>query len=346
MEIPKLSEFDGHKLVSFFYDEPTGLKGFVAIHNNNLGPATGGTRYFEYQNETDALKDALNLSRAMTYKCALAGVPYGGSKVVIMADPKKPKTPKFLQAYARVINLFNGQVTTGEDIGMTQADIDYLAEYSPFINGRSKRGGDLSPWAALGVFHATEAALEFVFNSSSLKNKTFAIKGLGKVGTELAKLIYKHGGQVVGADINKSKITAAKKRFPKIKIVEPKEIHKQKVDVFAPCALGCEINQKTILEFNCPIICGAANNQLCKPEDGMRIHKKGILYIPDYLANAGGLINVAGELRKSGYSRKWVENKCKEIKSTTLEILKIAKKRNLSTSLVANQLAEKAFKNS
>lgn len=344
MEIEKLPEFDNHELVSFFYDKPTGLKGFIAIHNTNLGPAAGGTRYWPYPSDEEALRDVLNLSRAMTYKCALARVPYGGAKAVIIADPKKPKTRNFLAAYSRVVNLFKGNFITGEDVGIEERDIEVLTRHSKFIVGRKTKGGDLSPWAALGVFSAMQAALSLIFGENHMERKTFAIKGLGKVGGELARLIYESGGRVIGSDIDPEKVALAKKRFPRIKIVKPEEIHKQTCDVFAPCALGCEINSLTIKEFNCPIVCGAANNQLCEPEDGLLIHRRGILYVPDYLANAGGLINVVGELRRGGYDRKWVEAKCLGVRKTTLEILKISKKKNVPSSLVADQIAEKIFK--
>ncbi|MBI3589391.1 MAG: Glu/Leu/Phe/Val dehydrogenase [Candidatus Liptonbacteria bacterium] len=343
-EIEKLPEFDNHELVSYFSDKKTGLRGFVAIHNTNLGPAAGGTRYWPYPSEEEALRDVLNLSKAMTYKCAIARVPYGGAKTVIIADPKKLKTRNFLAAYAKVVNLFKGNLITGEDVGMEQKDIDVLVRHSRFIVGRKNKAGDLGPWAALGVFSAMQAALSLVFGENHIERRTFAIKGLGKVGSELAQLIYDRGGHLIGADIDGEKVALARKKFPGIKIVKPEEIHKQKVDIFAPCALGCEINSLTIKEINCPIVCGAANNQLCEPEDGLLIHRRGILYIPDYLANAGGLINVVGELRRGGYDRKWVEAKCLGIRKTTLDLLKLSKKRNLPTSLIADQIAEKMFR--
>ena len=344
MDISKFPEFDNHELVSFFHDKPTGLKGFIAIHSTNLGPAAGGTRYWSYPSEEEALQDVLNLSRAMTYKCAVAKVPYGGAKAVIIADPKKAKTRNFLAAYAQVVNLFKGNLITGEDVGIDERDIEILTKYSKFIVGRKTKAGDLSPWAALGVFSAMQAALSLVFGENHLERKTFAVKGLGKVGGELVRLIYENGGRVIGADVDSEKVALARKRFPGIKIVKPEEIHKQKCDVFAPCALGCEINSLTIKEFNCPIVCGAANNQLCEPEDGLLIHRRGILYVPDYLANAGGLINVVGELRRGGYDRKWVETKCLGIRKTTLDILKLSRKKNQPTSAIADRIAEKIFK--
>ena len=342
-EIEKLSEFDNHELVSYFHDAKTGLRGYIAIHNTNLGPSAGGTRYWAYKSKEDALKDALRLSKAMTYKCALAGVPYGGAKAVIIADPKKPKTKEFLKEYARQINLLNGNYITGEDVGIDQRDVDILSENSKFIVGHSKKGGDLGPWAALGVFSALKGALEAIYKTSDLKGRTVAIKGLGKVGFNLAKHIYKNGGALIGADIDPKAVQKAKKSFPGIKIVDKSIIHKQKCDVYAPCAMGGEFNRENIKELKCEIICGGANNQLAEAVVGKLIHERKILYVPDYLANAGGLINVVGELRKGGYNQNWVEKKCLAIQGTAKKIIKLSKKEKKPTSEVADRVAEKIF---
>ena len=342
--IADLPEFDNHELISFISDKKTALRGFIVIHNTNLGPATGGTRYWPYSSEETALKDGLRLARAMTYKCALAGVPYGGGKAVLMADKHYPKTEKFLAAYAKRINLLNGQYYTGEDVGINQKDVDVLTKYSKFIVGRKNLAGELGPWASLGVFFSIKAALYEIFGSEKISGKTIAIKGLGKVGLELAFLIIKEGGKVIGADINSNAIKSAKKRFPNMKIVSPKEIHKQKVDVCAPCAMGGEFNRRTVKELRSAIICGGANNQLASDDIGEIIHQRGILYIPDYLANAGGLINVVGEIRKEGYSKKWVEQKVKAIKRTAKQVIGLSKKYNKPTNAMANQLAESIFK--
>lgn len=342
-EIEKLSEFDNHELVSYFHDEKTGLRGYIAIHNTNLGPAAGGTRYWAYKSKEEALRDALRLSRAMTYKCALAGVPYGGGKAVIIADPRKPKTKDFLVAYARQVNLLNGNYITGEDVGIDQRDVDILSENSKFIVGHSKKGGDLGPWAALGVFSSLRGALEAVYGNSDLKGRIVAVKGMGKVGFNLAKHIYENGGTLIGADIDPGAVRRAKKAFPKIKIVDKSVIHKQKCDVYAPCAMGGEFTRENIKDLRCQIICGGANNQLSEPIIGKFIHEGKILYVPDYLANAGGLINVVGELRKGGYNRKWVEKKCLAIQKTAKKIIALSKRTKNPTSTVADQVAESIF---
>ncbi|MFA6354157.1 MAG: Glu/Leu/Phe/Val dehydrogenase dimerization domain-containing protein [Candidatus Paceibacterota bacterium] len=344
MEISKLPEYDNHELISYFNDKKTGLRGFIAIHNTNLGPTAGGTRYFQYKSEEEALRDVLRLSKAMTYKCALAGVPHGGAKAVIIKDPKFPKNEKFLAAYAKRINLLNGNFSTGEDVGISQEDVNILSKYSKFMIGHKNLAGDPSPWAGLGVFWAMHAALQSVFGNDKFSDKSFAIKGLGKVGFSLLELIYKNGGRnIFVTDINKETANIAKKKFPEIKIVSPNIIHKQKVDVYAPCAMGAEFTETTIKELKCRIICGGANNQLANKKIGEDLHKKKILYIPDYLANGGGLINVVSELRPEGFSRNWVEQKTKAICQTAQKIIDLSKKQNKSTSEVADRLAESIF---
>lgn len=344
MNIEKFKEFDNHELVSYFFDKKTGLRGFIAIHNTNLGATAGGTRYFNYQTEEDALRDVLRLSRAMTYKSALAGVPYGGAKAVIMADPNFPKTKAFLAAYAKRINDLNGKFFTGEDVGISQEDINVLVKHSRFIIGRENLAGDLGPWAALGIFSALQGAVESTYSQASLKKKTIAIKGLGKVGFNLASHVYKAGGQIIAADPNPKAIRLAKKAFPGIKIVSPNIIHKQKCDIYSPCAMGGEFNTKKVKELKCKIICGGANNQLASKEIGKLIHRRGILYVPDYLANAGGLINVVGELRKEGYSRKWVEAKCRAIRKTAKKVISLSQRNKKPTSSIADGLAEAIFR--
>lgn len=338
-----MPEFNNHEMVLFFYDKKTGLKGFICIHNTNLGSATGGTRYFEYETEEDALRDGLRLSMAMTYKCALAGVPHGGGKAVVIKNGHKPKNEAYLKMYAEKINMFYGNFTTGEDVGINEKDIETLARYSNYILGRPGVGGNLAPFAALGVFYSIKPALKAVFGSEEIKGRTFAVKGLGKVGMELLRLLYEDGAEIIAADINKTAVKDALKRFPKIKIVKPQEIHKANADVYSPCALGKEFNNKTIRELKCKIICGAANNQLVSSADGESLHKKNILYVPDYLANAGGLINVADELNQGGYSRKRVLEKIKNIQNTAENVIEISKKKKRPTSEIADALAEKNF---
>ncbi|MFY9463165.1 MAG: Glu/Leu/Phe/Val dehydrogenase dimerization domain-containing protein [Candidatus Sungiibacteriota bacterium] len=341
--IEELPEFEGHKLVSFIYDKRVGLRGFIAIHNTNLGPATGGTRYWIYDSEKDALSDALRLSKAMTYKCALAGVSYGGGKGVIIRNPRRPKNDALLQAYAHAVNLFNGSFYTGEDVGMTEHDVEFLAGHCKFINGLPGRAGDPAPWAALGVFHAIEASLHAVFGTAAMEGRTFAIKGLGKLGSELARLIFEQGGEVYGADISADAVKKAVKRFPKLKIIKAAEIHTIKADVFSPCALGGDFNGKTIPQLKSDIVCGGANNQLVSAQDGARLQERGILYIPDYVANAGGLISVTEEWNRAGYRVENVRRKVAAIRKTVTHIIEKSRKDHAPTSVVADRLAEDIF---
>lgn len=343
LDFRRFPEFDGHELVLTETDEKSGLKAFIAIHNTNLGPAVGGTRYWNYGSEEEALRDALRLSRAMTYKCALAGVPYGGGKGVILAHPQKPKSKELIRAYARCIDKLQGRFYTGEDVGIDQDDVRTMIEVTPFIIGKPGVGGDPSPWAALGVFYAIRAALESVFGSEDISGRSFAVKGLGKCGLELARLLSEQGGEILGADISEGKIQKAKELLPKIKIVSPEEIHGQKVDVFTPCALSGDLNQKTIPELRCKIVCGTANNQLTGSEDGSRLHEAAILYIPDYLANAGGLVNVVAELAPEGYNKSWVEMKTEDIETTTKKIIELSRKEMRPTSQIADRIAQEIF---
>ena len=341
--IAELPEFDHHELVASINDDSVGLKGFIAIHNTNLGPAVGGTRFSHYLSEQEALRDALRLSRAMTYKCALAGVPYGGGKAVIMSNGNTFKNEKFLKAYARRLNLLRGTFHTGEDAGIDQEDANHLSKYSPYIVGRKKFGGDSGPWAALGVLNALLAALKEIFGSDDLRNRSIAIQGLGKVGFGFAKLVHEKGARIIGADIKDDVAKAASRKLKNLKVVSSNEIHKQKVDVFSPNALGAEINERTINEFRCSIICGGANNQLRSDYYGSVLQRLGILYVPDYIANSGGLINVVAELDKRGYSKERVREKVLAIRETVNKIIALSKEKKKPTNEVADELARSIF---
>lgn len=342
-KLAELAEFDAHEIVFTFENKNVGLKGFIAIHNTNRGPAVGGTRYWKYASEKDALRDVLNLSKAMTYKCAIAGVSYGGGKGVLMADPRHQKTAALLGAYTHEINKLKGRFYTGEDVGIDENDVRILSQYSRFIIGRPGVGGDPSPWAALGVFYAIQASLEFLFGSLEIKNHTFAIKGIGKVGNELCRLLYQNGAKITVADIDPARVASARKSFPNIAIANSAEIHKKAVDVYCPCALGSEFTKQTIAQLPCKIICGGANNQLENEKAGKAIHEKGILYIPDYVANAGGLINVVAELDQGGYNKEHVVERVRNIKKTVHDILTFSKRQEKSTAQVADELARSLF---
>jgi leucine dehydrogenase len=341
IDITKHPEYDNHELVSFFFDKKTGLRGIIAIHSTVLGPAVGGTRYFHYDSSEEALEDVLRLSRGMTYKCAVSKVPFGGGKAVIIADPKKKKTKEYLKSYAGQVNRLNGLFYTGEDVGMSVNDVNILAKESPFIIGTPEKAGDPSPWAALGVFYAIEESIEMLDKKKSLAGYTVAIKGLGKVGMELARLLHEQGVSLIGSDIDTHCTKEFLRRFPESKIVPTSKIHEQKVDVYAPCALGKEFNKKTIGELNCRVVCGAANNQLAHFKDGLLLNKRNILYIPDYLANAGGLINVIADLDKKKYNKETIRQNVHKIKATVREIIKLSRKNKQPTNAITDLVAEK-----
>ncbi len=342
MDIKDFKNFDGHELVVLINDRASGLKAVIAIHSTKLGPATGGTRYWHYGKFQDAIEDALRLSKSMTYKCALAGVPFGGGKGVIMAIGKGKK-PAVLKTYAERLNLFKGNFTTGEDIGIEKKDLKILQKFSPFING--KKAGELGPWAALGVFTAMTAACEIVYGEKKLKNKTVSIKGLGKVGLNLCKLVLNSGAKIIAADINPAQIKKTKKLFPQIKIVNYKCIHQLPTDIFSPCALNGDLNPHTIPQLKCKIVCGGANNQLATSVCNTLLQKRNIIYVPDFVANAGGLINIAGELNFKTYNRRWVEKKVAGIYRTTKKIISLSRQQHLPEEVVAKKIGNKIFSN-
>jgi leucine dehydrogenase len=345
IQLEKLAEFDNHAIVSRITDAATGLRGYIAIHDTTLGPAVGGTRFWHYKNEEEALRDALRLSRAMTYKCAIAGVPYGGGKAVLMAptaDAKKSEA--YLAAYARELQFFAGRFFTGEDVGITERDIEVLASHSGSIIGRPAIGGLPARYAALSVFRGIETAAREVFGFPSLLRKSVAIKGLGNVGMELAGLLHEAGVELTAADIDEKRVREAKRRFPGIHIVSSARIHKESVDVYAPCALGSEFTNVTARQVRAKIICGAANNQLENARIGTLLARRGILYIPDYAANAGGLISVVDELDVEGYSEKRVLNRVDGMRSIISRIIGDARQRKLPTSAVADEIVQERLR--
>jgi leucine dehydrogenase len=338
--LEKFKEFDCHESVYYVYDRPTGLKGYISIHNTKLGSATGGTRFWPYKEEEGALKDALNLSHAMTHKCALADVPFGGGKAAIISHDGIKDKKALMRAYAKEINSLKGKFTTGEDVGIDENDIREMSKVSSHIVGIPGKDGDPSPWAALGVFSAIEQALHEVSGSKKMNDKTFSIKGLGKVGMELCRLISKKRGRLIVADIDTKKTNYAKNTFKNIKVVPPEQIHKEKVDVYSPCAMGNEFNQKNVGELRCKIVCGSANNQLCDESIGNLFLQKRILYIPDYVANAGGLINVTDSQDAGGYNRKRVQKKTKAIAKTVKKIVALSKLKKQATNKIANLMVK------
>lgn len=340
MHFFKKLENMGHEQVVICSNPSQGLKAIIAIHNTTLGPALGGTRMWPYRSEEEALEDALRLSRGMTYKAAVTGLNFGGGKAVIIGDPKKDKSEGLFRALGAFIERMKGQFITGEDVGIDVNDIEYIFMETDYVVGLSREhggSGDPSPMTAFGVLQGMYACVEKKFKQKNVKGLTVCVQGLGHVGIRLVELLKQEGAQVIGCDINPENVKLAKQKFH-IDIVDPKEIFKVKCDVFAPCALGGVLNLKTISELSCSIVAGAANNQLLHESDGMLLEKRGILYAPDYLINAGGLINVSLELE--GYSEERAKALTRNIYTHLKEVFKISEQQKIPPHLASNHLAE------
>lgn len=332
---------DGHEEVVFFSDPTCNLKAIVAIHDTTLGPALGGTRMWPYASIDDAIEDVLRLSKGMTYKAAVSGLNLGGGKAVIIGDPKEDKSEALFRAYGRYIESLNGRYITAEDVNTTVEDIEHIFTETNYVVGVARihgGSGNPAPYTALGVFRGMEAACSQVYGQRSLSGKKVALQGVGAVGFELAKLVNDHGGEIIFTDISERNIQRMKEHFPGAQFVDSAQIFDQSCDIFAPCALGGAINDETVTRLQSKIVCGAANNQLLKPYHGDSLKKKGILYCPDYLINAGGLMNVSIEFEgwNDGKSRRMINT----IYDTALNIFNISDEQNISTSQAADFLAE------
>ncbi len=343
--IEKLQTPDGYRAVIKFKCPSVKLKGFLAIHNEDLGPAVGGTRMFPYANEQAALIDVLRLSRAMTYKCALAGVHHGGGKAVIIGDPEKDKSEALIRAYAKVIESLKGRFHTGEDVGISEDDVQIMLQESKFFIGRRGVAGDPSPFASLSTFYTMQVAAREKFGNQSLWGLTVAIKGAGKVGSELIRLVKKDGAKVIAADVRPSAVEKLKAEHPDIKIVSAQKIHSVQADIFSPCALGNDITMDNVGEIKAKVICGGANNQLASIEIGDELFKRDILFVPDYIANAGGLIDVVAELEPDGYNRERVIKNIENVKNTISTVLLMSRQKKRAPSRIADRLAEETFHN-
>jgi leucine dehydrogenase len=330
--------------VVFFNDPPTGLRAIVAIHSTTLGPALGGTRFYPFRSGEEALTDVLRLSRGMTYKAAAAGLDLGGGKAVIVGDPKRIKTEELLRAYGRFIETLGGRYITAEDIGTSREDMDIIRRETRYVTGVAPElggSGDPSPVTAYGVFLGMRACAEEAWQEHSLKGRRVAVQGVGKVGYHLVKHLAEEGANVVVSDVDVDSVARAVRDFG-VETAEPDKIHAQECDVFAPCALGGIINDDTIPDLKCRVVAGSANNQLGGPEHGEVLAKLGILYAPDYVINAGGLINVAIELQ--GYDQRRANAQVEGIYRTLREIFHIARDRHISTSQAADRFAEERIR--
>ena len=330
-----------HEEVVYCYDRDAGLKAIIAIHNTALGPALGGTRMYPYENEQDALTDVLRLSKGMTYKAAAAGLNLGGGKAVIIGDHRKDKSEALFRAFGQFIQSLNGRYITAEDVGTSVRDMGYVFAETSWVTGISPAlggSGDPSPLTARGVLNAIKASATEKYGDCNLKGKTVAIQGLGKVGYYLAEYLHEEGAKLTVADIDEQTIQKAESDL-KAKVVGTDQILFEKCDILAPCAMGAIINDDTIEKLNCDILAGAANNMLKENKHGDKLHEKGILYAPDYVANAGGLMNVFVELE--GYSLDRALERTETIYDNLLEIFKISKEMNIPTYKAADEMAER-----
>jgi leucine dehydrogenase len=291
-------EFEQHESLHFVQDPGSGLKAIIAIHSTALGPAAGGCRRWQYRSESDALTDALRLSRGMTYKNAVAGLPFGGGKAVILASSGAPKSEALFRAFGRVVAALNGRYITAEDVGISVEDMHFIREETGFVSGLPQTGdnagGDPSPWTALGVFLGIEAAVRTRLGAGSLDGIRVAVQGVGHVGLNLCRLLHEAGARLLVADVNGENLKRVRDELP-VTEVSPTSVMYADVDVVAPCALGNVLTSVTIPKLQAKVVAGAANNQLANSADGARLTKREILYAPDYVINAGGIISVARE---------------------------------------------------
>lgn len=334
--------FNNHEQIVFCNDKDTGLKAIIGIHSTILGPALGGTRMWKYTNEWEALNDVLRLSRGMTYKAAITGLNLGGGKAVIIGDSKTDKTPELIKKFGEFVGSLSGKYITAEDVGTTTQDMDLIRTVTTSVTGVSVQNGgsgNPSPVTAYGVYMGMKAAAMHKFGTDKLAGRTILVQGIGHVGEILVELISKEGALVQVDDISKSRVEEVAKKY-NAQIFDGADLYRADVDIYAPCALGATINDDTVYKINAKIIAGAANNQLDNDAiHGQILKERGILYAPDFLINAGGIINVYSEI--AGYDNAEAMKRTENIYNTTLEICRFADSNNITTQEAAMSIAMK-----
>lgn len=334
-------DFDDHERIVFVRDHVSGLRAIIAVHDSAAGPAAGGVRFWHYGSDEEALGDVLRLSRGMSYKAIMAGLPLGGGKAVILADEKKTKTEVMLLAFGRAVHQLNGAYIAAEDVGITTDDVAVMREVTPHVAGLNigrHASGDPSPQTARGVFLGMEAAVGHRLQRG-LDEVTVGILGLGAVGMQLATRLHEAGAKLVVSDIDAAKVRLAEDVFG-ARPMDGQRLLSEPLDVLAPCALGGILSMEAVPKLRAKVIAGAANNQLASDEVGQALHKRGILYAPDYVINAGGVINAAGEIG-ARYDRQLTMAALEQIPKTLSEIFAISESRDQSTNLVADTIARK-----
>ncbi|MFW5790926.1 MAG: Leu/Phe/Val dehydrogenase [Halanaerobiaceae bacterium] len=341
MKIFEQMKEHGHEQVMFLQEKKTDLKAILAIHNTVLGPGLGGCRMWDYDSEDEALNDVLRLSKGMTYKAGISGEDFGGGKTVIWGDPETHRTEGLFRALGRFINSLGGRYSTGTDVGTMPEDFVLMRKETPYVGALPKEyggGGDSSIPTAYGTLMGIKASCKYRYGSEDLSGKKIAIQGLGKVGYKLARQLKEEGAELVGTDVVEENIERAKELG--MKIVEPDEIFDVDCDIFSPNALGAVINDDTIDRFKCDIICGAANNVLAEKRHSKELEERDILYAPDYVVNAGGLILVCDEMEPNGYSEERTMKKTEGIYNTLLKVFEIAEQEGITTDKAADHLVE------
>jgi valine dehydrogenase (NAD+) len=330
-----------HEQVVFCNDPATGLRAIVAIYSTALGPALGGTRFYPYADETAALADVLELSKAMAYKAACAGLDLGGGKAVIIGDPSRDKTEALLRAYGRFVDSLSGRYYTACDVGTYVADMDIVAQECRFTTGRSPEkggAGDSSVLTAFGVFEGMRAAAAAAWGEPTLRGKRVGIAGVGKVGRHLVEHLIADGASIIVTDVDPAAIESVLARHPEVAATDPAHLIDEPMDVYSPCALGHALTDATVARLTARIVCGGANNQLAHPGIEAQLEARGILYAPDFVVNAGGVIQVADEIH--GYDAERARAKAAEIFETTSRIFEMAAAEGVPPSIAADRMAE------
>ena len=326
-----------HEQVSFYYDEACGYRGIIAVHDTRLGPALGGTRFWNYHDDREALVDALRLSRGMTYKAAVAGLNLGGGKSVIIGDNRITRREAIFRAHGRHVESLGGRYITAEDVGTSTADMEFIRAETEHVTGLLGKSGDPSPVTAYGVYRGIKACARVRYGSDDLTGKVVAVQGCGHVGYSLIKLLHEDGARLIVTDIDPQRVKSVVEDFGATAVATD-AIYGQQANIFAPCALGAIINDDTLPQLRVDIVAGAANNQLAEDRHGRELESQGMLYAPDYVINGGGLINVNAELH--GWTLERARNKAGEIYDSILRVFDIAREERIPSYLAADRLAE------
>lgn len=339
MELFAAMEQEDYEELLFCQDKASGLKAIIAIHDTTLGPALGGTRMWTYASEEEAVIDALRLAKGMTYKNAVSGLNLGGGKTVIIGDPATDKNEAMFRAFGRYVQGLNGRYITAEDVGTTEEDMNIIYQETDYVTGTSPSygsSGNPSPATAFGVYQGMKAAVKAAFGSDSLEGRTVAVQGVGNVAYHLCGHLHEEGARLIVTDINKEAVRRAVEAYG-AKAVDPDEIISADCDIYAPCALGATINDESLPWIRARVIAGAANNQLSEPRHGDDLHERGILYAPDYVINAGGVINIADELQ--GYNKERAWKQVAKIYDSISRVLEISRTSGIPTYAAADHLA-------